>query len=269
MVHSWPRRHAFARRRQQTNILNLFDGAAILRLIAHHQVVAFLAFQHLRDGLAAHRGFDRVLNIGHVDAEAIGLGAVHHQVQVGLADHAEQTQSFDAADLAHHADDFVALLFQQRQIGSINLDGEFALHAADSFLHVVGNRLRKIPGDSGKLFGFLAQRFNQLVFVLMEQRPPLLLGLQIDKIFRVEEARGVGAIVGPPHLAHHLRHFRELREHHARLVHNASPFGGTRTRRERPARPNRAFIQMRQEFRADVARQQPTRPPDSPGPCPP
>ena len=35
----------------------------------------------------------------------------------------------------------------------------------------------------------------------VEDRPPLLLGLQVDEVFGVEEAGGVGAVVGPPHLA--------------------------------------------------------------------
>ncbi len=184
------------------------------------------------------------------------------QVQVRLADDAEQAQTLDAADLAHRRHNLVALLLQQRQIGAVNLDRQLALHAADGFFHVVGNRLREIPGDSGKLLGFLAQRFDQLVFVLMKQRTPLVFRLQIDKIFGVEEARGIGAVVGPAHLAHHLRHFRKLGEHHPRVVHDPSPFRRTRAGRKRPARPDRALIQMRQEFRADVARQQQLRPPE-------
>ena len=46
---------------------------AVGGLVAHHQVVALLALQHLADGLAAHGGLDGVLHVGHVDAVARGL----------------------------------------------------------------------------------------------------------------------------------------------------------------------------------------------------
>ena len=53
--------------REQPDLLDRSLRAAILRQIAHHQVVAFLAFQHLRDRFAADGGFDRVLHVGDVD----------------------------------------------------------------------------------------------------------------------------------------------------------------------------------------------------------
>ena len=65
---------------------------AVLRQVAHHQVVALLALQHLGQRVAADGGLDGILNVGHVDLIAGGLLAVHRQVQVGLADHAEQAQ---------------------------------------------------------------------------------------------------------------------------------------------------------------------------------
>ena len=39
---------------------------------------------------------------------------------------------------------------------------------------------------------------DQLLFVLVEHRPPLVLGLEIDEIFGVEEAGGVGPSSGRP-----------------------------------------------------------------------
>ena len=47
-----------------------------------------------------------------------------------------------------------------------------------------------------------------VVFVLMEHGTPLFLGLQIDEVFRVEEAGRIGAVIGPSHLADHLRSLR-------------------------------------------------------------
>ena len=79
-------------------------------------------------------------------------------------------------------------------------------------------------------------------------------GLQIDEVFRVEEAGRVGAVVRAAHLADHLRHFRKRSEDDARLVHHARALGRTGAGRERAARPDCAFIQMRQEFRTDQIR---------------
>ena len=115
MLHSWPSDTRSPDGAEQPYVLNLLDGAAVLRLIAHHQVVAFLAFQHLRDGLAADCRFDRVLNVRDIDAEAIRLGAIDHQVQIRLADDPEKAQPLDAANLAHRRDNFIALLLQQLQ----------------------------------------------------------------------------------------------------------------------------------------------------------
>ena len=43
---------------------------AVLRQIAQHQVVTLLALQHLRQRVAADRGLDGVLHIGHIDLVA-------------------------------------------------------------------------------------------------------------------------------------------------------------------------------------------------------
>ena len=46
-------------------------------LIAHHQVVARFALQHLGERVAAHRGLNGVLHVGDVDLIARRLLAVH------------------------------------------------------------------------------------------------------------------------------------------------------------------------------------------------
>ena len=84
----------------------------ILRQIAHHQVVALLALQHLGQRVAAHRGLDGVLHVGDVDLIARGLLAIHHEISVRLAQHAEHAQVLDALDLAHDLDDLIGLVFE-------------------------------------------------------------------------------------------------------------------------------------------------------------
>ncbi len=165
--------NALARWRQQPDIFDLLNRAAILRLVANHQIVALLAFEHLRHGLAADRGFNRVLHVADVDAEAIGLDSIDHQVQIRLPDGAKDSEIGDAANLAHHADDLVPLLFERRQIGAVNLHRELAFDAADRLFHVVGDGLREVPHHAGNHRNFLVQRFDQSGLVLMEHRPPL------------------------------------------------------------------------------------------------
>ena len=156
--------------------------------------------------------------------------------------------------MPHHVDDFVALLLERLQIGAVDLDRQFALDAADGFFHVVGDGLREIPEHAGNLFQFAVHGRDQLLFVLLEHRPPLLLGLQIDEVFGIEEAGGIGAIVGTAHLRDHLRDLRKSCQNDARLVHQTRAFGRSGAGRQGAARPDGAFIEMRQELRANRCR---------------
>ena len=116
-----------------------------------------------------------------------------------------KSQILNALDRAHHVDDLVALFFQRLQIVAVNLDGQLAFHAADRFFHVVRDRLREIPDHAGNLFELAIHGRDQLFFVLVKNRPPFFFRLQIDEIFGIEEAGGVGSVVGTAHLAGALR----------------------------------------------------------------
>ena len=78
-------------------------------------------------------------------------------------------------------------------------------------------------------------------------------GLQIDKIFGVEEAGRIGAVVGPADLADDLRDLGKRGQNDARLVHGGHALGRAGAGSQRAAHPDRAFIQVRQELRADDA----------------
>ena len=65
---------------------------AVLRQIAHHQVVARLALQNLCQRVAADGGLDGVLHVGHVDLVAGGLPPIHRDVQIRLTQHAKDAQ---------------------------------------------------------------------------------------------------------------------------------------------------------------------------------
>ncbi len=90
-----------------------------------------------------------------------------------------------------------ALALQQLQIVAVELDRQLAFDAADCLLHVVRDGLREVPYHPRHLLQLAIHGANQFFFVLVEGRAPLVLGKQVDKIFGVEKARGIGAVVGP------------------------------------------------------------------------
>ena len=87
----------------------------------------------------------------------------------------------------------------------------------------------------------------------MKLRAPLLAGFQVDVIFGVEEAGGIGAIVGATHLRHHLRDFREAGEDQPRLVHDLPAGSRAGAGSESAACPNGALVKMGQKLGADHA----------------
>ena len=62
----------------------------------------------------------------------------------------------------------------------------------------------KFQIDAGDFLHLVVQGGNQQFLVLVELLPPLVVRLQVDEVFGVEEARGVGAVVRPSHLRDHL-----------------------------------------------------------------
>src|ERR1039458_10037655 len=210
-------------------------------------------FEHLADSVASHRGLDGVLYVGHIDPIARCPVAIDDQVEIGLADDAEESQILDAANAPHHVDDFVALLLERFQVGAVDLDGQLALHAAYGFFHVVRNRLRKIPEHARDPFEFPVHGRDQFHFVLVKHRPPVIFRLQIDKILRIEEPRSIGAIVGTAHLRDHLRDLREGCQYDTRLVHQPRALRRSGAGRQCAARPDGAFVEMREKLGANQA----------------
>ena len=87
----------------------------------------------------------------------------------------------------------------------------------------------------------------------MEDGPPLLLGLEINKVFGVEEAGGVGAVVGASGLADDLGDLGERSHDPAGLVGEVDGGGGAFAGRQRAAHPDGALVEMGQELGADGA----------------
>ena len=91
----------------------------------------------------------------------------------------------------------------------------------------------------------------------MKDRSPFVLGLQVDEVFRVAESSRVGSIVGRASLRDNLGDLGERGEDIARLLSEVRAFRLAYAVGHRTARPNSAFVQMRQELRAnDTAERQ-------------
>ena len=77
------------------------------------------------------------------------------------------------------------------------------------------------------------------------------LRLKVNEVFRVSEPTGIRSVIRPADFRDYLLGFRERRKNQAGLVHKARAFGKACALRQRTAGPDRAFIQVRQKFRAN------------------
>ncbi len=132
-------------------------------------------------------------------------GTIHDKGQVGLPNHPKESQIGDAGDLAHHRDDFVSLGFKGTEVVAKDLDRKLAFDARYGLFHVVRDGLGEAPDDARSLFQFLVHGGDQGLFVLLKDGAPLLLGLQANVVFGVEEAGPIGSIVGTSDLSRRLR----------------------------------------------------------------
>ena len=92
--------------------------------------------------------------------------------------------------------DGFALLLQRIQIGAEDLDGQSALQAGFRLIHRVLRRLGVVEIDSGECLELLVDGLDQPRLGAVGAGP-LRIGLEIDIELDIEEAGGIGAVVGP------------------------------------------------------------------------
>ena len=157
-------RNALAGGRQQADVFDGLFGAAELRQIAHHQVVARLALQYLGKSVPSRGRIDGVLHVRHVDLIARGRFAIDYEVVVGLAGHPENAQIRDSPHRPHDLDDLFGPVLQNAQIVAVDLGGKLPFDPADRFLHVVGDRLGEAPDHARQLLNsrFMAAMSSSL-----------------------------------------------------------------------------------------------------------
>ena len=110
------------------------------------------------------RGLDHAVDVAGIEAVARRLFAVDLDVQVGLAEHAEDAEIGDAFDLIHLGQDLVGDLLELGEVGADDLDGVRAFDARQAFFDVVLDVLGEIEGDAGEFPGeFGLQILDQLL----------------------------------------------------------------------------------------------------------
>ena len=126
--------------------------------------------------------------------------AVDGQVEIRLAEIAQELDVMHARNVRHDGGDFFALLLESLQVVPENLERQRTLGAGHRFSDVVFDGLGEVPDRARDIFP--AARFMAAIsssLFLMKYRPPLVVRLQIDEILGVAESAGVGSVVGPAH----------------------------------------------------------------------
>src|SRR5208337_1398202 len=157
-----------------------------------------------------------------------------------------------AWDVRHDLGDFLALLLQSLQVVAENLERQRALGAREGFSDVVFDRLREVPDrPRASFFQLAVHGGDQFFLVLTKYRPPLVVWLQVNEIFGVAESSGVGSVIWPANLRYNCFHLRKRCEHITSAGCEPLTLGKTGAIREGATRPDGAFVQMRQELRAN------------------
>ena len=244
-------RDTLSGRREQANVTDSLLRVAVLSLVAHHYVVPLLVDQHLAYRVAAHCRLHGILDVRHVDSKTGRHLAVDRQIKVWLAKVAQQFDVVHAWNGGHHGSDLVALLLQNGKIIAKDLKRQRSLGTGHRLSDVVLNRLGEVPDSSRILLHCQVHGGDQFLFVLVKYWPPLVMRLQIDKILGVPETAGVGSVIGPSRLRHNGLHLGKRCKDQALLLSEFFAFRETGAVGQRSARPDGAFVEVRQELRPD------------------
>src|SRR5262249_24338639 len=178
-----------------------------------------------------------------------GCLAVDIDAQRRLAQGGEDCEIGHTAYFAHRGFDLLGGFRQHDDVVADQLDRVLAFDAGYSLLDIVLDVLREVEVDAWKL---RLQSFIDLIdeLVLGHTLAPFLCRLERGKKFGVEEAGGIGAVVGPSLLGDDGLDFSKILDHQPHAVDEfMTLFERDRGRRGR-ANPEIAFPQVRQEFEA-------------------
>ncbi len=194
--------------RADPQILDGFRALAVLRRQANddRKMAVAAGLIEIAGAVASDRSFDRGIDIARRKAVAGGASAVDIDLDRGLAERGENREIGDPLHRRQHGFDLVGGIGERLQVIAVQLDGVLALHAGHRFRDVVLQVLREIELDAGKLVLQLGEQLG-CQFVLVFPVRPFLRRLERREEFRIEEARRIGAVVGPAVLRNDRLHF--------------------------------------------------------------
>jgi len=149
--------------------------------------------------------------------------------------------------------DIEGLTLQHIQVGPVNLDGEGALQAGQSFIHGIFGGLRVVEDNAGKGLQLLLNILGKFLLVVNGPRLPGSIAVrpEADIELIVEESGRVGAIVGPAQLGTNVGDHWILHQDFTHLRREATGFLKRDGVGQSGANPQRALVEMRHEFAAD------------------
>ena len=175
----------------------------------HHDAEAALALEDLRDVPAFGGRLDRVLDVLDVDAVAGGGLAIDHDLELGLSDQVIVVEVGDASHIGQDVGDLAGLGLEHEDVGSIELDGQLALHAGQRLVDVVLDGLGEVGRDPFQIGERRGHRVDELPLVV---EAPLTPRPQSDVELAGVGAIGIGAVIGRAELGDHHADLRKARE---------------------------------------------------------
>src|SRR5262249_34781606 len=200
-------------------------------------------------GLSADGGLNRRIDVTGRQPITRGCLAVDIDAQRRLAQGGEDCEIGYTAYFDHRGFDLLGGFRQHDDVVADQLDRVLAFDAGYSFLDIVLDVLREVEVDAWKfrLQGFV-DLFDELVLGLT--LAPFLCRLERGKKFGVEEAGGIGAVIGPSLLGYDRLDFGKILDHQPHAVDEVVPLFERDRGRHGRANPEIAFLQVRREFEA-------------------
>ena len=164
-----------------------------------------------------------------------------------LTDRIEDGEIGDPRHRLHHLLDLAGSLFDCVEIVAVQLDRVLALHTRGRLFDIVLDVLREVEIDPGK---FGRQRIIDLLgqLLLVDTFGPGVERLQRYVEFGIEEAGGIGPVVGPPELRDDRYDFGKAPDDLPHAVDVGGRLLERDRRRQRGADPQIAFLEMGQKF---------------------
>src|SRR5579872_4418706 len=230
--------------------------AAELRLHADDQIEQLLSLDDLRRGLSTNGGSDHSFDIRNVYSVAGDLSAIDVDKETRLSELANHGEIGESGDASESVLDLDGLVLKDVQVVAVDFDGERTFQAGEGLVDRIFGRLRVVENDPGEGRELFVDRVDQFFFIAEISVPNVVfVRLKPDVELAVEEAGGIGAVVGAAKFRADDRDLRIRHQNVADLRGNLTGFFERNCVGHRRANPESAFIEVRHELSADERNQ--------------